>query len=77
MRPSNIYIYPALQRHISRRSASKDNDHNNQGAIQNISCRHLWEQYYKCIENHTMIPSSCRKLHDDILHTHKCPIWSP
>ena len=37
MRPSNAYIYPALQRHISRRSASKDNDHNNQGAVQNIS----------------------------------------
>ena len=77
MRPSNIYIYPALQRHISRRSASKDNDHNNQEGTLNISCHHLWEKYYKCIENHTTIPSSCMKLHDIILHTYKCPIWTP
>ena len=78
MRPPNAYIYPALQRHISRRSASKDNeDNNNNGAVKYMSCRHLWDQYYKCIENHTMIPSSCRELHVAILHTHKCPIWDP
>ena len=77
MRPSNAYIYPVLQRHISRCSASKDNEQKNNAAVKNISCRHLWEQYYKCIENHTTIPSSCMKLHDIILHTYKCPIWTP
>ena len=77
MRPPNACIYPALQRHISRRSASKDNELNNNDAIKNFSCRHLWEQYYKCIENNTNIPSSCLNLHYDILHTHKCNIWTP
>ena len=77
MRPSNAYIYPVLQRHISRRSASKDNEHNNDNAVQRISCRHLWEQYYKCIRHETRISNSCKELHDDIVGKHGCSIWQP
>ena len=77
MRPSSAYIYPALQRHISRCSASKDNEHNNEGAIKHISCRHLWEQYYKCIEHDSHISNSCKEMHDIIVVKHECPIWNP
>ena len=77
MRPSNAYIYPVLQRHISRRSASKDNEQNNNTAIQKISCRHLWEQYYKCIQHQTQIPPSCLELLDNIQDKYECPIWQP
>ena len=74
MRPPNACIFPALKTHISRRSASKDNEQNNDSAIKNISCPHLWQQYYKCIQNHTTIPPACKKLHYDILHTYNCTI---
>jgi len=77
MRPPNAYIYPVLQRHISRRSASKDNEHNNDGAVKHISCRHLWEQYYKCIKHESQISTSCKELHDKIIIKYECPIWQP
>jgi hypothetical protein len=75
--PSNAYIYPVLQRHISRRSASKDNDNNNDRAIKHISCHHLWEQYYKCIKHESQISTSCKELHDKIILKYECPIWEP
>ena len=73
MRPSPVYIYPIMQKRLSRRNSVQKNEH----TIKKELCDDLWKQYYDCAKHANYIDPICYKLYNEIKLLHKCPYRKP